>query len=77
MSQQCRAFCAVTSEVRANGRAMVWDTWTHKAGRTDTVMRWDRAERSVLTGLTAYDLVDAYRACNGYAVQGCSWWWTG
>jgi exonuclease III len=64
-------------EVRADGHVVIWETWTDKAGRCDTGMRWDRAERSVLTGLAAYDLVDVYRACNGYAVQGCSWWWTG
>jgi exonuclease III len=63
--------------VDEDGRAVVWETWTDKAGRSDTGIRWDRAERSVLTGLAAYELVDIYRACNGYAVQGCSWWWTG
>src|SRR5262249_52076641 len=64
-------------ELCADGRAMVRDTWTDKAGRIDSGMRWDRAERLVLTGLAAYDLIDIYRACNGYDVQGWSWWWTG
>jgi hypothetical protein len=27
--------------------------------------------------LAAYDLVNVYRACNGYAVQGCCRWWMG
>lgn len=64
-------------ELCSDGRAMLRDTWKDRAGRTDTGMRWDRAERLVLTGLAAYDLTDIYRACNGYADQGCSWWWTG
>jgi exonuclease III len=64
-------------QVHADGRAVIWETWTDKAGRSDTGKRWDRAERSILTGLAAYELVDVYRACNGYAAQGCSWWWTG
>jgi exonuclease III len=64
-------------DLLADGRAVVWGTWEDKAGRVDTGMRWDRAERLVLTGLATYDLVDAYRSCNGYHVQGRSWWWTG
>jgi exonuclease III len=64
-------------DVLPDGRAAVWGTWEDKAGRVDTGMRWDRAERLVLTGLVAYDLVDVYRACNGYAAQGHSWRWSG
>jgi exonuclease III len=64
-------------DLLSDGRAVVWETWEDKAGRVDTGMRWDRAERLVLTGLASYDLVDVYRTCNGYDVQGCSWWWTG
>ncbi|MFL5802318.1 MAG: exodeoxyribonuclease III [Roseiflexaceae bacterium] len=64
-------------DVLPDGRAAVWETWEDKAGRIDTGMRWDRAERLVLTGLAAYDLVDVYRTCNGYEVQCCSWWWVG
>jgi exonuclease III len=64
-------------DLLSDGRAVIWETWEDTAGRRDSGMRWDRAERLVLTGLAAYDLVDAYRACNGYAVQGRSWWWMG
>ncbi len=35
--------------------------------------RWDSAERSVLAGLAAFDLPDAFRAVNGYGVADYSW----
>ena len=34
---------------------------------------WDAAERGVLTGLARFDLVDVYRATNGYARTAASW----
>jgi exonuclease III len=36
---------------------------------------WDRAERRVLTELDGLDLVDAFRALNGYDARDVSWTW--
>jgi exonuclease III len=35
--------------------------------------RWDLGERSVLTGLSEYDLCDTYRYLNGYTLHEASW----
>lgn len=35
--------------------------------------RWDAGERSVIEGLTEFDLPDVYRLLNGYGVQDYSW----
>ena len=35
--------------------------------------RWDAAERSLLEGLAAWDLADAFRALNGYGRRDVSW----
>lgn len=46
-------------------------TWGGREGR------WDRAERDILLGLAAFDLVDTYRLVNGYSQQDFSWFWRG
>jgi endonuclease/exonuclease/phosphatase family metal-dependent hydrolase len=44
------------------------------AGRHPHLLeRWDTAERSVLTGLAAYDLPDVFRRLHGYDRQDASW----
>ena len=35
--------------------------------------RWDEGERSILSGLSEYDLPDTFRALNGYGKQEFSW----
>jgi exonuclease III len=37
------------------------------------IERWDRAERSILTGLAPWGLTDAFRALHGYERQDASW----
>jgi exodeoxyribonuclease III len=48
-------------------------TWAHhEDGRMRPVrgVRWDAAERSVILGLAAFGMVDAYRHCNGFTPDG-------
>lgn len=44
-----------------DGKAVIWDRWHGDSG-----MRWDRAERLILAGLAAHDLLDVYRLLHGY-----------
>jgi exonuclease III len=39
----------------------------------DWLARWDAAERSILTGLAEWDLVDVFRTLHGYERQDASW----
>src|SRR3954452_22516014 len=57
---------------RRNGTFGGWRSWGGVSGQ-----EWDRAERSIVTGLAAYDLADAFRAVHGYTIQDASWFWTG
>ena len=46
---------------------------TFAAHHSDSLARWDAAERSILTGLAEWDLVDVFRALHGYERQDASW----
>lgn len=46
---------------------------TFAAHHPDSLARWDAAERSILTGLAEWDLVDVFRALHGYERQDASW----
>jgi exonuclease III len=58
-----------------DGTAALWGRWKDRAGRSDTGERWDRAERQILTGLSAYDLTDVFRQLYGYERTEASWYW--
>ena len=36
-------------------------------------LRWDTAERNILSGLQVFGLRDAFRSLPGYEVDACSW----
>ena len=46
---------------------------TFAAHHPESLARWDAAERSILTGLAEWDLVDVFRALHGYERQDASW----
>lgn len=46
---------------------------TFASNRPEHVVRWDAAERSLLTGLAEWDLCDAFRDLNGYERRDVSW----
>jgi exonuclease III len=46
---------------------------TFAAHHPDSLARWDAAERSILTELAEWDLVDVFRALHGYERQDASW----
>jgi exonuclease III len=46
---------------------------TFAENHPEQLARWDAAERSIVTGLAEWDLVDAFRALNGYERQDVSW----
>ena len=48
-----------------------WRVVSRRKGRSGA--EWDAGERRVLTGLADFDLVDTYRALNGYKVSDSSW----
>jgi exodeoxyribonuclease III len=46
---------------------------TFAANHPEWLQRWDAAERSIVSGLGAWDLADAFRGLNGYERQDVSW----
>jgi exonuclease III len=58
-----------------DGTAVLWRRRKDRAGRSDTGERWDRAERQILTGLSAFDLTDVFRQLYGYERTETSWHW--
>jgi endonuclease/exonuclease/phosphatase family metal-dependent hydrolase len=36
-------------------------------------LRWDTAERNILSGLQVFGLRDTFRSLHGYQVDACSW----
>jgi exonuclease III len=50
------------------GRIVTWAD--HHPGQ---MRRWDRAERSLLDGLAAWDLADVFRGLHGYGEPAASW----
>jgi exonuclease III len=46
---------------------------TFAANRPEWLQRWDAAERSILTGLAEWGMVDVFRALHGYERQDASW----
>jgi exodeoxyribonuclease-3 len=46
---------------------------TFAENHPEQLVRWDAAERSILTGLAEWDLRDAFRALNGYERRDVSW----
>jgi len=46
---------------------------TFAVNHPELLERWDAAERSILTGLAEWDLVDVFRALHGYDRQDASW----
>src|SRR5581483_7681957 len=55
--------------ILSNGEIAGKRRWRGSAGRAGTDARWDSGERSVLEGLSKFDLSDVYRSLNGYEVE--------
>ena len=55
-----------------DGTALVWGRF-----KGDTGIRWDTAERQILTGLAAFDLCDVFRRVRGYKCTEFSWYLPG
>lgn len=53
-------------EEHSDGTVITWGQRSSGELVTDRGQRWDAAERSVILGLNAFDLVDVYRRVHGY-----------
>jgi exonuclease III len=61
---------------KPDGRVVTWGEREKKNGEILVKRgqeRWDSGERSVIEGLSEFDLSDIYRQLNGYSVQEYSW----
>jgi exonuclease III len=69
-------------EERIDGTVVTWGQSIGKRGSVKLRLRggsqgqWDNAERSVLTGLANFDLIDVYRQIHGYEKQEFSYAFT-
>jgi exonuclease III len=79
-----RALCGDFNSPRAelpDGRVLTWAQRRDGRLRASRGHRWDAAERSVILGLAAFDLHDAYRLKHPYgsrpAMSEASWVWNG
>jgi endonuclease/exonuclease/phosphatase family metal-dependent hydrolase len=59
--RQDGAIVTWAQDARRRDEVILWDTWRDADGQEFDGERWDRAERSVLSGLASYDLPDIYR----------------
>ena len=66
-----RILCGDVNTPRAEHADGTLEFWgSHHPPHTE---RWDKAERSVVLGLGAHDLLDVFKALNGYAPTDVSW----
>jgi exonuclease III len=80
LTKRCRVLCGdfnTPQEETPEGLVITWGQYKKPNGdlafRNGWGERWDEGERSLLTGLARYNLVDAYRALHGYKAKGWSW----
>lgn len=70
-SERHRILCGDLNTPRFESDAGEVETFASK--HPDHAERWDAAERSLLTGLAGWDLVDVFRELNGYDRRDVSW----
>jgi exonuclease III len=80
IARRCRILCGdfnTPQEETRDGLVVTWGQYEKSNGdfafHKRRGERWDAGERSILTGLARYNLVDVYRSLYGYKVTDWSW----